>query len=692
MISAPWPRLRQRRRLRVPPAHCAGILLTLSLGAAPTTARAAVPPPEQLLPERTFMVLSAPDLPGLIRFFQDSPRGRLWQDPAMKPLKDKLLGRWQDEFVKPLERELGLSLASYAQLGQGQLTLAITRNAAHENDRTLGLVLLLDARNQSGVLRTNLGELRTKWAASGRPLQTDKIRDVELTIFPVTTNDLPRTLVKFLWRQPTFAQVTEAPDLKQAPTTPSKRSDLLLDMFTALLTASRQLVVCQVDSLLVAGNSVSSVEPVITKLRGGAVPTLDGLAAYQNSRPPKPPVADPLLYGWINLKTVAEVLSTRLQPSEPTETPDPFEALKPEKLVSATGLASGHSLCGWLQQLPDGSLFQLSLNAPETSRRGLFTLLSGPAKPSEPPPFVPADVLDFFRWRLDCCQAWSGLETVLASLSPQAVSTLQLILETAEARARQDDPGYHLKQTLLNSLGDDIITYSKPPRGHTLSELSSSPSLCLLGSPDPEQLAVALKRLFVIFPQGDLPAEREFLGRKIFSVPLPVLPFITSEAPKSAAPRSLSCAASAGYVALSTDVSLLEEFLRSGGTAPRSLHERPGLREASQRVGGMSTGLFDYENDAEAVRIEIETARLDSGSSTNGIGPNLFPGLPGISGPEASLNDWVDFSLLPAFERVSPYFSYTIWSGSTTADGFKLSVFTPTPPALPTRAPMNPGR
>jgi hypothetical protein len=92
-------------------------------------------------------------------------------------------------------------------------------------------------------------------------------------------------------------------------------------------------------------------------------------------------------------------------------------------------------------------------------------------------------------------------------------------MDTAGARAKLTDPGFDLKKTLLANLGDDIVTYEKAPRGNTPAELDAPPYLFLLGSPNPEQLAVALKRLFVIFPQGDTPEEREFLGRKIFSVP-----------------------------------------------------------------------------------------------------------------------------------------------------------------------------
>jgi hypothetical protein len=133
---------------------------------------------------------------------------------------------------------------------------------------------------------------------------------------------------------------------------------------------------------------------------------------------------------------------------------------------------------------------------------------------------------------------------------------------------------------------------------------------------------------------------------------------------------------------MSTDAALLEEYLRSSESQAKPLREMPGLLEAAQRVGGMGTGLFGYENEVDTMRAAFEAAKNDPGASTNGIGPSLLPGLPGITGPESNLNDWMDFSLLPAFDKVAQYFYYTIYAGSANADGLTLKLFAPMPPAL----------
>ena len=94
----------------------AGILL-LQLAGSP----AAIPPAEKILPDDTLVLFSVPDFAKVREIYKNSSQSRFWNDPAMKPFKDKFMSHWNDEFVKPLERDLNIRFDDYTSLLQGQL-------------------------------------------------------------------------------------------------------------------------------------------------------------------------------------------------------------------------------------------------------------------------------------------------------------------------------------------------------------------------------------------------------------------------------------------------------------------------------------------------------------------------------------------------------------------------------------------
>src|SRR5438552_7729919 len=165
-----------------PPRHLGGygawgffrqaLSLTAVLLAVVFQSRAGIPPAEELLPQDTLFMVTVPDFGKIREIFQASPQIQLWNSPAMRPFKEKFLTRWSEEFIKPLERELDVHFDDYASLPQGQLTFAVTQNGAGEQeDQPLGKLLLLDTRDKSDQLKTNLFELRKKWVDAGKLLR-----------------------------------------------------------------------------------------------------------------------------------------------------------------------------------------------------------------------------------------------------------------------------------------------------------------------------------------------------------------------------------------------------------------------------------------------------------------------------------------------------------------------------------------
>jgi len=129
---------------------------------------------------------------------------------------------------------------------------------------------------------------------------------------------------------------------------------------------------------------------------------------------------------------------------------------------------------------------------------------------------------------------------------------------------------------------------------------------------------------------------------------------------------------------MSTDEAMLENFLRSSESTGKALRETAGLADAAQKIGGMNTGLFGYENASESMRVMMETLKNDSSSLEKMLGMMALP--PKLSGK--GLKDWLDFSLLPPFEQISKYFHFTVYTGSANEDGLSYKMFSPTPPQL----------
>lgn len=611
------------------------------------SAHAAIPAPEKLLPDDTLVVLTAPDFAQIRELCKTSPQAQLWNDPAMKPFKDHFLATLEEKLIRPLERELGVSFEDYASLPQGQLTFAITQNGWKTSEaQTPGFLFLLDAKDRSSQLKTNLTDLKRKWLDSGKSIKTEKLRDIEFSVLPLSEKDIPESLKKIM----------SSDEDEDSDTEPNH-------------TAKAELVFGQFESLLIAGNSIKAVEKIAVHLTGGSMPSLSDLAAFESSRVSM--FRDVPGYGWVNLKSWISLLTK--DAAKDTES-NPFASLfNVPRMIAATGLGDVTTLAFNFQSTSEGSFVRFALGIPESTRQGLFKLFPTAGKESMPPPFVPADAVKFQRVRIDGQKAWTTIENMLNEISPEMKTSMDYIIDTANEAAKQKDPDFDLRLNLFGNLGDDLIAYEKTSKGTTLAELNSSPSIFLIGSPRPEQLASSLKAVFLLTSPGNQPKEREFLGRKIYSLPMPAMPGATKSSP------TLSYAASGSYVAISTDSAILEEYLRSSGSEQKQLRDAAGLTDAIAKVGGGSTGWLAYENQLENTRLAFEALRRNATEpqTTN----MLAPGIPAFT-PENPFKGWADFSLLPPFEKIARYFSFTVYAGSATAEALNINVFSPIPREL----------
>ncbi len=604
----------------------------------------AVPPPEKLLPRDTVLVVTAPDWARAGLFWSNAPYARLWQDPGLRPFKDKFLEKFTDGVIKPLEQNLGIKFSDYDGLAQGQVTFAVVPvTPKNKTDDPVSPILVMDTKDHAGQLKTNLAQVIKKWAGAGKPMKSLKIRETDFTTLFVSPGDLSWSRI-FPGAKP-----AEPPDDAAKPA-----------------TNKFEITLGQSGSLLLVSDSTGAIDKILSRQAGGMVPPLEESPAFQADYGAR--LRESPFYVWLNTKALMEHLA---EPPAEADDDAATNAFRRGKFLSATGLMNLVSASLSCKHYPDGDCAQFFLAVPEDKRPALLNIFAADAKDSSPPSFVPADAVKFCRWRLNIARSWKTLESTLSDLvSPQIVAQVNMLFRFA---GKDKDEHYDLKSELLNNLGDDIISYAKAPKANTLADLKSPPTLYLLASPNPDKLAAALKVLLAIPFQGAPITDHEFLGRKIFTAAPP-------STGAAAAASGLSFSASGGCVALSGDTGMLEEYLRSSGGKGKALMDMPGLADAAQRAGGMQTGLFGFENGNQSMRPVWDVLRKKPLTVRDILGVPLPPAAGGDQ--VDSLRQWADFSLLPSFDTVSKYFYFSVYTGSFSPDGFALKIFMPTPPQL----------
>lgn len=626
-------------------------VLSLTLMLA-LNAPAQTPPPEKLLPADTLLLFTVPDLDKARTDIKTNPASQLYSDPAMQPFIKKLLAKWNADIVAPMEREMGIKFADYLALAKGQFTFAVVRDGWEgEDDKEPAVLLLIDSKDKSADLESKLADLRKRWTETGKQVKTEKIRDVDFHTIIVPPGDMDKIFSNAF------------PSKKEKEEDAGEGEQKKAEKPT-------EITIGRSGSLFLMGNSKRVFEKVLIKQSGGSLPSLDEVPTYASAH--NGLFRDSMFYTWANAQTFFDILLKSMAADQkPPSGEEGMGMPSPDRIMEALGVRGLKTVAMSGQLTGDGSTMQFHLGVPQDQRKGIFQLLVPEAKDASPPAFVAADVTKFMRWRLSGQKMWATIESTLTSLSPQMGGLLQMTLGAA---GKDKDPNFDLKKQLIGNLGDDVISYEKAPTGTSIEQLASPPSIVLLGSPNAEQLATAIRTGsgFLTPGGGDQPTEREFLGKKIFMLPMP--PAMSVDG-KRTQERALHYVASGGYVAFSTEPAMVEEYIRSAQGGVRPLSETAGLAEAAQKVGGMSSGLLIYENQNATAKVVINALRKN---------PEMFDMLfsGGMVNEEGKKRraEWFDFTLLPEFTVIEKYFHFSVAGFVINEQGLNYKFYGPTPP------------
>ena len=599
---------------RLYPSCALAALLAIALPAP-----AAVPPAEQLLPEDTIAVLSAPDLNRLRSITEVSAMGRLWNDAALAPFRDKLLKKFDEEVVQKLKQEAGIDLEEYAALLQGQITLAVTLNGWTGGEEPLpGLLLMADTGDKADQLRAKLTDVREKIREAGETLRIEEVRGTEFAVMQPPP-DGPPVAIRF-----------------------GQAGSLLLVSLNA---------------------NGSDLNQVLARLGGGSVRCLADEAAFQRDQGLV--FRDSLVSGWVHTGPLIEILTQKLAAQSAGQ--EGFGP-KPDMIVKALGLPGLQTLAMGSTSDASGEAVHLFMGVPESQRAGLMLIPAAVKGDASPPAFVSAEVAGFSRTRLSGAKLWESIQSIVNGIMP---GMLDFGIAQFEAQIKETNPDFNLRGDIIGNLGDDFVSWQNVPRENTIEGLGAQPSITLIGSPNPTRLLNSLKSV-ASAAMGMQFENREFLGRTIYSLTIP-----SAEGPDG--PMRLSLCASGSYLAVGMDNGILEEYLRSADSRPQPLAARAGLTQAAEQVGGMRTGMFGFQNDSLLMRAVVETLRAEGNDFLDLIGNGIPLPMGDTDEAKAVIAEWVDFSLLPSYDRIAKYFDLTVFAGQASAAGYSLKFFTPMP-------------
>jgi hypothetical protein len=304
-----------------------------------------------------------------------------------------------------LDHDFGIKFSDYAGLAQGQFTIALLPlNDPDKTNQPYSPIILIDTRDRSEQLKTNLANVKKKWTAAGKTSKTDKIRDVEFTTFMTSSDDLS-------W-QKLFPGKAKTPNADPDETnSPPKKFDL---------------IVGQSDSLLIISDSTKTIEQVLSRQAGGLAPALEEQPAFQADFAGR--LRGSVWYIWGNLGSVIGTFSKQGDTADDSKS-SPLP--KASALIKGAGLNDLTSISLSCTDSPEGLSSLMYLGWPENSRHGILKALVTDAKDSSPPPFVPADVVKFSRFRLNIPKSWTTLESALNEINPAASGTLNFFLQSA---------------------------------------------------------------------------------------------------------------------------------------------------------------------------------------------------------------------------------------------------------------------
>lgn len=393
-----------RTTLRAASRLALGGALILVAALAPT-ARAAENPPEKVLPASTFGLIKINDAAGLRAAFHGSQLGQLFDDPALRPLKDDLAEKLEDT-NKTLKEKVGVTLDELLRLPEGPVSIALL--GRDDPEMPVAVLISADAGKNAEKLDEVMAGATKEAENHDAKVTTETYKDVKLTILRSTIREEGKEHPPMIWARQgqAFHIATDLDALKDLIAHADGREESLAS------NESYQAVLKKVgaDSQVVFYLDASLVFQLLTRLgiKNGA----DG-----------------------------EQIAAQLQ------------------LTGINGLkAIGGSFT--FGTGPNDTRTRIYFHAPGAAQ-GILKFFTMPRVELKPEPWVPANIASYQTFSWDADAAWDAINELVDQFAAGALDNL----EKALAQADPDQEPLSFKKDLFAPLGNRltlISDYKKP--------------------------------------------------------------------------------------------------------------------------------------------------------------------------------------------------------------------------------------
>lgn len=609
--------------------------------------RAEPPVARRLLPPETIAFITVPNAAQARTRWKDQSPAKLWADPAMGPFRDHFGRNYERRVLEPLTALTSVAWKDLFALAEGQLTLALLQSTPTNGPAgSVSQLLVLDAG-------ARLDRLTTLFEAAREAPLPQGVTRTNISIHGVDFLNIEMSQPAWRgWLETAFPPPPNATPPQSGPSTPQR------------------LLIGRSGSVLVAATAIEGLEAVVARLDGpaDAAPPDVLLAALESEGS-----REVLCHGFLTGPAILTHLQAAL--AHQASRWRTFQPLP--RILRAMGLGGIQSVTLAVRARAEGWFLDLQLAAPAAGRTGLLKLLELEVGETAPPPFIPADVLTYRRFRMPGESAWRQVERIVRDIDPSLLGLLQLLTGYA---GKTEDADFDFDKGIIEKLGNDWIaaTFRTPATGgKPAGDAEPQPQgVLLIGTPTPADLfhglnLIAAPTYLATFLPPDAPApvrsETPFHGRTLMSVATPIVPWSQSET------GALHVVALDEYVAMAGSPAALEPLV-SDPPAP-SLKDTPAFARAVATLGGSQGGALFYRNEREVVRAWFEKLRRSPETLTERLGWAAFSER--ATRTVSAIASWLELGSLPPFEHVAKHFGFSLGRGGVTPSGLHITLFRP---------------